>query len=118
MTRKRKVVYPQAKTASAGASAAAAAADARAAAAASRTVTINLQAMTGRAEIRPGLKVRIASGLYEGELATVESIAGGVIPAATVRTEAGRTRRVRTVDLIPETRSEPRPEPQPEPPAS
>jgi hypothetical protein len=117
VTRKRKVVYPQAKTASAGASAAAAAADARAAAAASRTVTINLQAMTGRAEIRPGLKVRIASGLYEGELATVESIAGGVIPAAVVRTEAGRTRRVRTVDLIPE-RSEPRAEPRPEPPPS
>jgi len=26
---------------------------------------------------------------------------GGVIPAADVRTEAGRTRRVRTIDLVP-----------------
>ena len=102
MTRKKKVTYPPPKTASSGASAAAAAADARAAAAAARTVTINLQAMTGRAEIKPGVRVRIASGLYEGEIAVVESIAGGVIPAATVRTEAGRVRRARTVDLIPE----------------
>jgi len=102
VTRKKKVTYPPPKTASSGASAAAAAADARAAAAASRTVTINLQAMTGRAEIRPGLRVRVTGGLYEGEIAVVESIAGGVIPAAVVRTEAGRVRRVRTVDLSPE----------------
>ena len=102
MTRRKKVAYPAPKTASSGASSAAAAAEARAAAAASRTVTINLQAMTGRAEIRPGLRVRIGSGLYAGELAIVQSIAGGVIPAAVVRTEAGRVRSVRTVDLVPE----------------
>ena len=102
MSRKKKVVYPTAKTNSSGASAAAAAADARAAAAASRTVTINLKAMSGRAEIQPGLRVRIGSGLYEGELAVVQSIAGGVIPAAVVKTDAGRVRSVRTVDLIPE----------------
>ena len=102
--RKRKVVYPPPKTASSGGSAASAlsAAEARAAAAASRIVSINLSAMTGRAEIRQGTKARIASGLYAGELAVVESVVGGVIPAAVVRTEAGRTRRVRTVDLVPE----------------
>lgn len=80
--------------------------DARAAAAASRTVAINLSAMTGRPEIRQGGRVRIASGLYEGELAVVESVVGGVIPAAVVRTDGGHSRRVRTVDLIPH--SEPR----------
>lgn len=100
--RRRKVVYPPPKTATASAGQAASAADARAAAAASRTVSINLEAMTGRAEIRQGSRARIASGLYAGELAVVESVVGGVIPAAVVRTEAGRTRRVRTVDLIPE----------------
>ena len=41
------------------------------------------------------------TGLYVGEVAVVESIAGGVIPAANVRTESGRTRRVRTIDLVP-----------------
>jgi len=102
MPRRRKVVYPPPKTASSGASAAAAAAAAgRAQAAADRTTTINLQAITGRA-VSAGARVRIASGLYAGEVATVESVVGGVIPAAIVRTEAGRTRRARTVDLIPE----------------
>lgn len=66
-----------------------------------RTVSINLQAATGRPEIRMGDRVRILSGLYAGEIATVESVAGGVIPAASVRTEAGRTRRARTIDLEP-----------------
>jgi hypothetical protein len=102
VSRKRKVVYPPPKTASKGASTAAAAADARAAAAAARTVSIDLNAMTGRAEIAKGMRARIASGLYAGEIAVVESVVGGVIPAAVVRTEAGRTRRVRTIDLIPE----------------
>jgi hypothetical protein len=78
---------------------AAAAADARAAAAASRVANINLQALGGRADIVQGSRVRIASGLYAGEVAIVESVVGGVIPAAVVRTEAGRTRRARTVDL-------------------
>jgi hypothetical protein len=39
------------------------------------------------------------SGLYAGELAVIESLIDGVIPAAMVRTDAGRTRRVRSVDL-------------------
>lgn len=97
--RRRKTVYPPAKTATKGGSTASA--DARAAANANRAVTINLQAITGRSDIRRGARVRIASGAYEGELAVVESIVGGVIPAVVVRTESGMARRVRTVDLLP-----------------
>lgn len=77
------------------------AAAARAAIAASRVATINLGAMTGRADITQGLRVQIGSGLYAGEFAIVESVVGGVIPAAVVRTEAGASRRVRTIDLVP-----------------
>jgi hypothetical protein len=63
---------------------------------------INRQAGAGRPGIEVGLRVTIlGTGLYAGETAVVESITGGVIPAATVRTEAGRTRRVRTIDLVP-----------------
>jgi len=42
----------------------------------------------------------LGTGLYAGEVAVVERIVAGVIPAADVRTEAGRTRRVRTIDLV------------------
>ena len=67
---------------------------------------INREASTGRAGIEVGLHVTIlGTGLYAGETAVVESIAGGVIPAANVRTAAGRTRRVRTIDLAPAPRS-------------
>ena len=63
---------------------------------------INNQASTGRTGIDVGMRVIIlGTGLYAGETAVVESIAGGVIPAANVRTEAGRTRSVRTIDLAP-----------------
>lgn len=66
--------------------------------------TINMQARAGRDDINIGDRVRIVgSGLYTGESAVVESVAGGVIPAALVRTDAGRSRRVRTVDLEPIT---------------
>jgi hypothetical protein len=62
---------------------------------------INRQAGAGRAGIEVGLRVTILDGsVYAGETAVVVSLAGGVIPAATVRTEAGRTRRVRTIDLV------------------
>jgi hypothetical protein len=101
MTRKKKVVYPPARTDSKGASSAAAAADARQAAINSRLVTINTSAMTGRADIVAGSRVRISGGLYAGEIGTVESLVGGMIPAAVVRTAEGRTRRARTVDLEP-----------------
>lgn len=98
--RRRKVTYPPPKTATSGGNAGPAA-DARAAAAASRAVTINLDAMKGRDAVVQGSRVQITSGIYAGEFAIVESVVGGVIPAAVVRTEAGRTRRARTVDLIP-----------------
>jgi hypothetical protein len=80
---------------------AAEAAAGRLAAAAGRVVTINLGAMTGRADITRGSRVQIGSGLHAGEFAIVESVIGGVIPAALVRTEAGGSRRVRTIDLVP-----------------
>ena len=66
----------------------------------STVADINLAALAGRDDIRVGDRVRIGGGgLYAGELAVVESIVGGLIPAAIVRTEAGKTRRVRAVDL-------------------
>jgi hypothetical protein len=69
---------------------------------------INMQAGAGKPGIEVGMRVTIlGTGLYTGETAVVESLAGGVIPAATVRTEAGRTRRVRTIDLAPAPRRAP-----------
>lgn len=99
--RRRKVTYPPAKTASSGGSGVPTGADLRAAAAASRTVSINLDAMKGRGSVHVGTRVQIMSGIFAGEFAIVESLVGGVIPAAVVRTEAGRTRRARTIDLVP-----------------
>ena len=64
--------------------------------------SINLAASTGRAGLKVGDRVRInGSGLYSGELATIEKLTTGAIPSAVVRTEAGRTRQVRTIDLEP-----------------
>jgi hypothetical protein len=108
----RKRFYPKPAKVVPGASAAA---DARAAAAAARVASINLQAMTGRADIHQGSRVVIGSGLGAGELATVESVIGGVIPAALVRTDAGMARRVRTIDLTPAPAN---PAPAPASPAS
>lgn len=99
--RRRKVTYPPAKTATSGGSGVPTGADLRAAAAASRTVSINLDAMKGRGSVHEGTRVQITTGIYAGEFAIVESLVGGVIPAAVVRTEAGRTRRARTIDLVP-----------------
>jgi hypothetical protein len=54
--------------------------------------------------------VRITgTGLYSGELATIEKLASGAIPSAVVRTEAGRTRQVRTIDLEPVAAAAPAP---------
>jgi hypothetical protein len=62
--------------------------------------TINLQALDIRDDLKVGHRVRIGGeGLYSGEFAVVESLSSGIIPAAMVRTEAGKSRRVRTVDL-------------------
>jgi hypothetical protein len=64
--------------------------------------SINLSASTGRAGLKIGDRVRInGTGLYSGELATIEKLTTGAIPSAVVRTEAGRTRQVRTIDLEP-----------------
>ena len=63
---------------------------------------INTAALHGRTDLAVGDRVRIAgTGLYSGEIATIEKFAGQAIPTAVVRTEAGRTRQVRTIDLEP-----------------
>jgi hypothetical protein len=65
-------------------------------------VTIDLDAGGGRKGLSVGDRVRIArEGLYGGETAVIEQLGGGAIPSAVVRTEAGRSVRVRTVDLEP-----------------
>ena len=64
--------------------------------------TINLSAGAGRSGLSVGDRVRITgSGLYSGELATIDRLTVGVIPSAVVRTDSGRTRQVRTIDLEP-----------------
>ena len=64
--------------------------------------SINLSAGAGRAGLSVGDRVRInGTGLYTGELATIEKLTSGAIPSAVVRTDAGRTRQVRTIDLEP-----------------
>jgi hypothetical protein len=88
-----------------------------------RAVSIDTTAMLGKGGLKKGDKVRILTGLYAGEAAVVESVVGGVIPAALVRTDGGRTRRTRTIDLAPyrpdaplpsAAASEPPPSPEPE----
>ena len=96
--RRRKVTYPPPKTATKGAPPTLGF-DPRNPP--GRTVSINLAAIDGRASIKVGERVRIQSGLYAGEAAVVESVSLGVIPSAMVRTEAGRTRRARSIDLEP-----------------
>ena len=63
---------------------------------------IDTTAGKGRAGLTVGGKVRITgTGLYAGETAVIERLSNGVIPSAVVRTEAGKTRQVRTIDLEP-----------------
>ena len=70
--------------------------------------SINLSASTGRAGLKVGDRVRInGTGLYTGEFAAIEKLTTGAIPSAVVRTEAGRTRQVRTIDLEPATLAPP-----------
>ena len=95
MPRKKRVFYPPPKTSARPAPTLGP--DARSVN--DRSVSIDLSALAGRGQLKPGDKVRISSGLYAGETATVESVSGGVIPAVLVRTEAGMTRRARTIDL-------------------
>lgn len=61
---------------------------------------IDLAALEARTDISVGDRVTIAGGgLYAGEQATVEAVQRGAIPAMVVRTDEGKTRRVRGVDL-------------------
>jgi hypothetical protein len=96
--KKRKVNYPKPRTANApirGAGMHGEPGRGRA-----TVATVNLAALAGRSDLAIGDRVRIGGdGLYAGEVATVGSLVGGLIPAATVRTDAGRTRRVRAIDL-------------------
>lgn len=65
-------------------------------------VAIDTKAGIGRTGVLVGSRVRIlGSGLYTGEVAVIERLVGGVIPAAFVRTASGGSRRVRTIDLEP-----------------
>lgn len=81
--------------------------------------SINLSASTGRAGLKLGDRVRInGTGLYSGELATIEKLTTGAIPSAVVRTEAGRTRQVRTIDLDPVAASAAQPSAQQAAPAA
>lgn len=65
-------------------------------------VAIDPTAMTGRPGLLVGARVRIVgTGLYSGEPAVIERFAGNVIPSAIVRTDSGRSRQVRTIDLEP-----------------
>ena len=113
--RKRKVTYPVAKTATRKTRTVGLPGDPGYVR--STVAEIDLTALTGRTDIRTGDRVRIGGdGLYAGELAVVESLVGGLIPAAVVRTEAGKTRRVRAVDLLrqaPNTPPSPAPSPAP-----
>ena len=101
MTRKRKVFYPPSRSSKGPVPAASS----------TRvipdpSVSINREARLGRSDIVVGSTVRIlGTGLYAGETAVVERLTGGVIPAASVRTSAGRTRQVRTIDLQPVSRA-------------
>ena len=98
-TRKRRTVYPPAKTATKQAPAVGAAPEPYVR---PTVATIDLTASSGRAGLSVGDRVRIAGGgLYAGEAATIEKLVAGVIPSAVVRTEAGRSRQVRTIDLEP-----------------
>jgi hypothetical protein len=64
--------------------------------------TINLDAGRWRSDLSVGMKVTIAgSGADAGEVAVIERLVSGVIPAAVVRTASGRSRHVRMVDLEP-----------------
>lgn len=100
-TRKRKTVYPPARTDTKPAPRAGAGPEPYVR---PTVATIDLNAGNGRSGLSIGDRVMIAGGgLYAGEAAVIEKLTSGVIPAALVRTDAGRTRQVRTIDLEPIT---------------
>jgi hypothetical protein len=96
--KKRKVTYPPAKTATRQPRGTGPASDTPYVR--STVAEINVNALNGRDDLAVGDRVRIGGGgLYSGENAVIESLVSGLIPAAMVRTEAGKTRRVRAIDL-------------------
>jgi len=98
--KRRKITYPVARTHTKGAPRAGAGPEV--VIVRPNLVSIDLLAGVGRQNLKVGGRVRIAGGgLYAGEEATIERLVAGVIPAATVRTDGGGTRRVRTIDLEP-----------------
>jgi hypothetical protein len=98
--KRRKVTYPVARTHTKGVPRAGAGPEV--AVVRPNLVSIDLTAGVGRQNLKVGGRVRInGTGLYTGEEATIERLVAGVIPAATVRTDGGGTRRVRTIDLEP-----------------
>ncbi len=102
--KRRKVTYPVAKTHTKGAPRPGAGSEV--VQVRPNLVAIDVTAGAGRTGLKVGSKVRInGTGLYAGEEATIEKLIVGVIPAATVRTAAGGTRRVRTIDLDPIVRA-------------
>lgn len=97
---KRKVTYPPAKTANRPPPATGLPDDAPYVR--PTVAIIDVNAGKGRGGLSVGARVRITgTGLYSGEFAVIERLANGVIPSAVVRTEAGKTRQVRTIDLEP-----------------
>lgn len=97
MPAKRKVNYPPARTATRQPRPAGDPAAMR-----RGPVTIDLDAAKGRPGLKVGDRVRITgTGMYSGEIAVIEKLSNGPIASALVRTEAGRTRQARTVDLVP-----------------
>ena len=98
--RKRKVTYPAPKTGNRPAPPAGAGPEPRYDR--PTVATIDLTAGAGRPGLSIGSRVRITgSGLYSDEVAVIERFATGVIPSAYVRTESGKSRQVRTIDLEP-----------------
>ena len=115
--RKRKVTYPVARTATKQPRNTGLPGDP--AYVRSTVATINLAALDVRDDLKVGHRVKIGGGgLYAGEFAVVETILSGIIPAAMVRTEAGKTRRVRSVDLERVAPAAPAPAPAAPAPAS
>ena len=99
--KRRKVTYPVAKTHTKGAPRPGAGPDTQIR---PNLVSIDITAGAGRQNLKVGGRVRInGTGLYAGEIASILKLVPGVIPAASVRTDTGGTRRVRTIDLEPIT---------------
>lgn len=98
MTKRKKVTYPVAKTATRRAPPP----GSDSSIVRPNLASIDVTAGAGRAGLTVGDRVLIeASGQFSGEIAVIERLIGGPIPAALVRTQSGGSRRARTIDLKP-----------------